>query len=116
MRASRCKQDKYSLDWFPSDLRHDGALPSQVLIAEAEKVVYYKGCKDINQSKMTTDFKTGARTERAGNNPSISGDCLGSIFPFKALQIVFAVFIFLPQHLQDYLSWSLAKVPGRFPS
>lgn len=42
------------LNWFPSDLRHDGALPSQVLIAEAEKVVYYKGfiavphCAEVN--------------------------------------------------------------------
>jgi len=47
MSVSCCKQYKYSLNWFPSDLRHDGALPSQVLIAEAEEVVYYKGCKDI---------------------------------------------------------------------
>lgn len=105
---------KYSLNWFPSDLRHDGALPSQVLIAEAEKVVYYKGCKDINQSKMTTNFKTGGSTKSTGNRPNMSGDCLCSIFPFKALQFIFAAFIILPQHSQDYLNWSLAKVPGHF--
>lgn len=104
------------LDWFSSDLRHDGALPSQVLIAEAEKVVYYKGCEDINHSKMTTNIKTGARTKRAGNRPNSSRDCLCSIFPFKALQFVFTVFNSLPQHLQDCLNWSLAKVPGQIYS
>lgn len=112
--ASCCKHNKYSLNWFPSDLRHDGALPPQVLIAEAEKVVYYKGCKDINHSKMTTNFKTGARTKSTGNRPNISRDCLCSTFPFKALQIIFTAFIMLPQHSQDYLNGSLAKVPGQF--
>lgn len=116
MNTLCCKQNRYSLDWFPSDLRHDGALPSQVLIAEAEKVVYYKGCEDINHSKMTTNIKTGARTKRAGNRPNSSRDCLCSIFPFKALQFVFTVFNSLPQHLQDCLNWSLAKVPGQIYS
>lgn len=83
--ASCCKYNKYSLNWFPSDLRHDGALPSQVLIAQAEKVVYYKSCKDINHSKMKTNFKTGARTKSTGNWPNISRDCLCSTFPLKAL-------------------------------
>lgn len=113
-RVSCWKHNKYSLNWFPSDLRHDGALASQVLITEAEKVVYYKGCKDINQSKMTTNFKTGARTKSTGNRPNISRDCLCSIFPFKALQIIFTAFITLPQHSQDYLNGSLAEVPGQF--
>lgn len=108
------KHNKYSLNWFPSDLRHDGALSSQVLIAEAEKVVYYKCCKDINQSKMTTNFKTGARTKSTGNRPNTSRHCLHSIFPVKALQTIFTAFIILPQHSQDYLNWSLAKVPGQF--
>lgn len=111
--ASCCKHNKYSLNWFPSDLRHDGAFPSQVLIAEAEKVVYYKGCKDINHSKMTTNFKTGARTKSTDNRPNLSRDCLSSTFLFKALQI-FTAFIILPQHSQDYLNGSLAKVPGQF--
>lgn len=95
--ASCCKHNKYSLNWFPSDLRHDGALPSQILIAEAEKVVYYKGCKDINHSKMTTNFKTGARTKSTGNRPNISSYCLCSTFLFKALQI-FTAFTILSTH------------------
>lgn len=109
--ASCCKHNKYSLNWFPSDLRHDGALPSQVLIAEAEKVVYYKGCKDINHSKMTTNFKTGARTN--STDQTLSRDCLCSTFPSPALQI-FTAFIILPQHSQDYLNGTLSKVPGQF--
>lgn len=47
-----CKQTEYSLNRFPSDLRHDGALPPKVLIAETEEVVDYESCKDrLTRSK-----------------------------------------------------------------
>lgn len=92
--ASCCKHNKYSLNWFPSDLRHDGALPSQVLIAEAEKVVYYKGCKDINHSKMTTNFKTGARTN--STDQTLAGTAYAAPFPPQHSRFSL--------HLSSYLS------------
>lgn len=34
------------LDWFPSDLCHDGAFSSKILITQAQEVVDNKGCRE----------------------------------------------------------------------
>lgn len=36
----------YSLNGFPSDLRHDGTLAPKVLIAQAQEVIDDKGCEE----------------------------------------------------------------------
>lgn len=45
----------YSLNGLPSDLRHDGTLSPEVLIAQAQEVIDDKGCEKSAERSLRTE-------------------------------------------------------------
>lgn len=45
----------YSLNGLPSDLRHDGTLSPEVLIAQAQEVIDDKGCEKSAEWSLRTE-------------------------------------------------------------